>query len=278
MVYRLGMVEGNSAQRYGVILYNTFLEGPSLRPLAVGLEPLDPDEYEAVFREAFAPLTFVGQDVASIMDDGDLSPIRRAEMHRSRFPVKAAGLFYDGWTAVALRLASVVDAGRAYREAPNLANSERSLFDFHVHALAALDSCAFALFCLASMAHPRQFPTDRPRDLRRISADRTRAAFQAIHPNEAVTTSLREALASPHAEQILKVRNVLAHRASPAFSQAPGAHARQAIWVTQGHLEVDLDIDETSLEELEAFMRATTGQLVHDTLLFVRGSLAPRPT
>ena len=253
--------------RTGVLVHSVFMEdGAGLPGLPPGAQPFPSEGFNRVYRVVSGPVRFSGGDVQRIMDDRDPEPIERARSGRAWFPERQFGLFFDAWVAVPLRMGTAMRYSDTYRVAGGADNLEEVLFGFFTNAVATIDSFCFALYAMASMLQPMNFPAATDQERQRINGRSTELAFGKFFGATSIAKLLPHIRGSGEYRQLATIRNVLAHRASPVFYSRADDEAAGTIWMLRGHLGRDLEYSAESMEGHALWLdRAVSEMLVATT-------------
>lgn len=131
-----------------------------------------------------------------------------------------------GWKAVAIRFKTATKADERFTVSIRSATAsasfeereiqEEALFAFFVNGYAAIESYVYAAFAMGAMLLPADFPMATPKDLKAINPRQTQRCFTKRFPGTRIEAKLTALLADPSFERWGLVRNVLAHRSTPA--------------------------------------------------------------
>jgi hypothetical protein len=211
--------------------------------------------------------------------------------------------FGDAWIGIAVRLEAVARHatayGRAYRaqETPDdgkdpdpearrratvsrMRDLDRHLFDTISNAQSAIELYAFAVYAIAGMVRPRQFPLSSGADLARVNPKSTLERLGAADgfPRDAVTRGLRRLLASDDYARLRRMRNLLLHRSAPRGWHVPAQSELtddSALYVLElGDREGGrLAVDSTAAGLVGSAVVAAVASLMSPTERFVRDRL-----
>jgi hypothetical protein len=203
----------------------------------------------------------------------------------------AAWSQYAGaWNAVAWRFMECADHSDAFIASINQHGvtptpepryaQEKELFGFFGAGLSTLESLCFALWAMAHILVPAQFPIG-PADLRAVGRSSARTRYLANWPTEDIATRLDSAMASAEFIEWNEIRNILVHRAAGArhtqanpivhvatrASSATGPMAGSTLWL-QG-----LPIDTTLTSVRRTWLSTTLHSLLEAAERFAAGRL-----
>ena len=131
-------------------------------------------------------------------------------------------LFASGWNAVRYRYLACTDHDRDFthsiqQEQTHLEryHQERDLFGFFVTGLSTIESLCFALHAIGSIINPTKFRIRTDQDLTKIDPAKTARRFAASFQADSLTTALEHWTNSEEFAEWRRLRNILAHRATP---------------------------------------------------------------
>lgn len=128
--------------------------------------------------------------------------------------------FTSAWNSVALRARATAEYDWEFTRLITISKSpppedrlrqEQALFGFFVNALSALECFYYAAYCFASILKPVEFPVSTPKDLKFYPND-VANKFAIIFAGEPISIEMQMCLNSPTYDELMKIRNVLAHR------------------------------------------------------------------
>jgi hypothetical protein len=153
--------------------------------------------------------------------------------------------YASGWNSVAIRFKTTTDADVAFTRSIKQGTApshderqlqEESLFTFFVAGLAVIESFSYALFAIASMKRPADFPMSATEQRKNIRPDVMRQKYSVYFPGSPVNSKFSALLDSPEYREWRDIRNILSHRQAPPRQHYVGGSANgTATWqVLQG--------------------------------------------
>jgi hypothetical protein len=131
-------------------------------------------------------------------------------------------LFAGGWNAVRYRYLACAEHDQDFtcsiqQERTHLEryHQERDLFGFFVTGLSTIESLCFALHAIGSIVKPNEFPIGTEQDLKEITPASTARRFAKSFQGDPLTTALKQLTKSQDFIEWSRLRNILAHRATP---------------------------------------------------------------
>ena len=146
-----------------------------------------------------------------------------------------------GWNAVAYRYIfcneyseSYVNSIEKYGTSPKPLEryiQEKSLFGFFMSGFSAIDCFCYALYAIANIIDPTNFTLAADDDKKHITYSSTLAKFRKFFPNEKITVTLENIIGSSGFKDLLDIRTILAHRATPSRTfRLGGERDQQTSW------------------------------------------------
>src|SRR5215211_5629249 len=93
---------------------------------------------------------------------------------------------------------------------------KRDLYGFFVSGLSVIESFCYAMYAMAAMIKPGRFPITTSENKKNVHPRMVAEKFASVFSIEPVTQELGALINHQDYEDLKDVRNVLAHRASPA--------------------------------------------------------------
>ncbi len=174
--------------------------------------------------------------------------------------------YAGGWNGIAHRFRSCADHDTAFTESvrrffKHETHEERhvqehELFGFVTNGLASLESFFYALYAIASMLEPDNFPMRTEDEKRPVNSEKVCRQFAKRFSKEMITSVSARILASGEFDRWAKVRNILVHRASPGRNlYAGGEQDGEAWWL-------DIRIDERTTASRRVWLAASLRELL----------------
>ena len=186
--------------------------------------------------------------------------------------------YAGGWNGVAYRFFECAQNDVAFRTwfarggpSPVIDlryRQETHLFYFFVAGLASIESFSYMAYALAAFIDPANFPLVTPAQKRAITPALTVSKYNIGFPGDKVTLALDAVIASQEFIEWSAIRNVLAHRISPARAfLAGGPQHGTALWMGLGTL------DAATTRDRRAWLAAKLTDLVEATADFADARL-----
>jgi hypothetical protein len=177
------------------------------------------------------------------------------------------GLYGGAWNALSYRYAEARECADYFAEhftlhgsgppPPERYKQEKALFDFYSSVTSCFDAYGFAVFAMASLRQPANFPLATDTDERRVTLKSLLKKLNQHCAGDALIASLDALLADPRYLRIDARRNVLTHRQVYARTfYMGGADDGIARWsrggdpLSAGMLQSDIDDVDALLQRL----------------------------
>lgn len=190
------------------------------------------------------------------------------------------------WSAVAYRFRAAAEADYVYQEtfaeasdAEERFRHEVALFGFFTNSVAVFDSCAYALYAMASIFEAAKFPMT-PDRLRKVDFRSVATDFATHFPTEELTKKLSSIQGDLRQAEIRDIRNLLAHRVAStrSYTLSTGSGPNPApVWYIDLYSPASgmtsFDIDGELTNRYRSFLAKSLEELLLSMATFVKSRL-----
>jgi hypothetical protein len=197
---------------------------------------------------------------------------RQMTAHLARTPwLEWAG----AWNAIAYRFVSMADHDAAFRRLiarsdapppPERYRQERELFGFFVNGLAVVESVSYGAFAMASIHDPTGFPMTTPGQKKAVTPTLTADRFRKSTLGTEFSAKISGLINSTEFREWSDVRNVVAHRVSPArVIWRGGEKSGQAHWM-------DIPLNDATTTTRRQWLSTELAELLRAVAVFARAA------